>query len=106
VDAKGDEEEVESMAEMSAWDGMPWSNVWAKTDLAAEKMLTESITSGHLETLVTGELACAQAAEEPKKLGPSISGAIEAFVTQTGHQQLSDKQIKYKLHRLIEDQSS
>jgi hypothetical protein len=90
------------MAEMSASDSKHWSHLQAKTDLAAEKILTESALSGSLSNL-EGEK---EPEPEKEKLGPSISGAIEAFMSKNKGKELSDKQVMYKLHKEVSDQVS
>ena len=92
--SKEDPIEIESMAEMTPSDAHHWSHLQAKTDLAAEKILNESIISGNFDNAVATEMAQEKPAaedEEPTKLGPSISGAIESFINKNKNKELSDK---------------
>ena len=74
------------MAEMSTSDDHHWSHLTAKTEQAAEKILTEGAISGTLDTTPEPE-------KEPEspKLAPSISGAIESFMSKNKDKELSDK---------------
>jgi hypothetical protein len=105
-DTQKNDDEIESMAEMTQQDNKHWSHLQTKTDLAAEKILTESITSGNFDNALATELATEQPAPEPEptKLGPSISGAIEAFITQKGDEEMSYKQTMYNLHKEVYEQ--
>jgi hypothetical protein len=91
--------DIESMAELSQAESKHWAHLQAKTDLAAEKILTESALSGSLEASCEPEKEA-----EPVSLGPSISGAIESFVQKNKGRELSDKQVMYKLHKEVSDQ--
>jgi hypothetical protein len=90
---KEDAVEIESMAEMTPSDRHHWSHLQAKTDLTAEKILNESIISGNFDNAVATEMATEKSNEEDEsnKLGPSISGAIEAFMSKNKNKDLSDK---------------
>ena len=95
---KEDPNEIESMAEMSTSDDHHWSHLEAITDHVSEKTLKES--SWNFEN-------AAQEVEQPaddSHLAPSISGAIEQFMSKNKDKELSDKQVMYKLHKAVSDQ--
>lgn len=95
------------MAEMTSSDSHHWSHLQVKTDLAAEKILNESIVSGNFDNAVSTEMSTEKQPEaEPEQLAPSISGAIESFMSKNKDKELSDKQITYKLHKAVSDQVS
>ena len=76
--------EIESIAQMTPSD----SHLKAKTDLTAEKIPNES---GNFENVATDFSENPDDEEESTKLGPSISGAIENFISKNKNKDLSDK---------------
>ena len=92
------------MAEMSVSDDHHWNHLQAKTDLAAEKILTESVVSGNMDNAIS--TSDKEPEPDSEHLAPSISGAIETFMSKNSGKELSDKQVMYKLHKAVSDQVS
>ena len=84
---------------MSTSDDHHWSHLEAITDHVSEKTLKES--SWNFDNAETPETETTQ---EITHLAPSISGAIEQFMSKNKDKELSDKQVMYKLHKAVSDQ--